>query len=163
MNNHLTLLLCYTSISKSRHVDPMRWLVTLFGLSDPAEQSSNITKGSPCEMDCCHMVLLGIIAERKHTPVRCTKHVQYSVFYAGLAKTTSRPSRRSGFCLFDQKPLVFGVFAVVFAQHGESASSDSSTTGTTVPHQKTVETIQQIVSKLVKSLVLNASNANEEV
>ena len=39
-----------------------------------------------------------------------------------LAKTTSRPSRRSGFCVFDQKPLVFGVFAVVFAQQGESAS-----------------------------------------
>ena len=48
------------------------------------------------------------------------------------------------FVFFDQKPLVFGVFAVVFAQHGESASSDyTSTTGTTVPPQNTVETSEK--------------------
>jgi hypothetical protein len=33
---------------------------------------------------------------------------------AGLTKTTIPPLRRSGFCLFDEKPLDFGVFARVF-------------------------------------------------
>jgi hypothetical protein len=53
-----------------------------------------------------------------HTKPHSDVHIDdIRVAIAGLAKTTIPPLRRSGFCLFDEKPLDFGVFAWVFALH----------------------------------------------
>ena len=45
------------------------------------------------------------------------RHSALEYSESGLAKTTIPPLRRSGFCLFDEKPLDFGGFAWFFVLH----------------------------------------------